>query len=70
MHPYVESSTPNSNTMKTNAPFSNTAEKEIEIIHGLAQQILQYENTLNDASDMCGKLDRYCIGCQRFVAVY
>lgn len=44
---------------KTLMALPAIVEKEIEIIHELAQEILQYENTLKDASDMCGELDRY-----------
>ncbi|GFF57535.1 DNA mismatch repair protein MSH5 [Aspergillus udagawae] len=32
-------------------------EKEIEIVYDLAQKVLQYENVLVQASDMCGQLD-------------
>jgi DNA mismatch repair protein MSH5 len=34
-------------------------EKEIEIVYDMAQRILQYENVLVEASDVCGELDRY-----------
>lgn len=33
-------------------------EKEIEIVYGLAQRVLRYENVLIDASDICGDIDR------------
>lgn len=32
-------------------------DREIEIIHGLAQRILEYQRMLSEASDLCGKLD-------------
>ncbi|KAJ5767203.1 uncharacterized protein N7511_004819 [Penicillium nucicola] len=32
-------------------------EKEIEIVYDLAQRVLQYENVLVDASDVCGEID-------------
>ncbi|KAJ5358895.1 DNA mismatch repair protein MutS core [Penicillium cataractarum] len=32
-------------------------EKEIEIVYDMAQRILQYENVLVEASDVCGELD-------------
>ncbi|KAJ5677190.1 DNA mismatch repair protein MutS core [Penicillium maclennaniae] len=32
-------------------------EKEIEIVYDLAQRVLQYENVLIDASDICGEMD-------------
>ncbi|KAF7180538.1 hypothetical protein CNMCM7691_009829 [Aspergillus felis] len=32
-------------------------EKEIEIVYGLAQKVLQYEDVLVQASDMCGQID-------------
>ncbi|KAJ6145414.1 hypothetical protein N7470_009309 [Penicillium chermesinum] len=32
-------------------------EKEIEIVYDLAQRMLQYENVLVDASDICGEID-------------
>ncbi|KAJ5794039.1 DNA mismatch repair protein MutS core [Penicillium paradoxum] len=32
-------------------------EKEIEIVYDLAQRVLQYENVLVDASDICGEID-------------
>lgn len=35
------------------------SEKEIEIVYDMAQKILQYENVLVEASDVCGELDRY-----------
>ena len=35
------------------------SDKEIEIIHDLAQRILTDEALLNIASDICGELDRY-----------
>lgn len=34
-------------------------EKEIEIVYDLAQRVLQYENVLVDASDICGEIDRF-----------
>lgn len=33
------------------------AEKEIEIVYDLAQKVLQYENVLIEASDICGEID-------------
>lgn len=35
------------------------AEKEIEIVHGLAQRVLEHEQMLCTASDILGELDRY-----------
>ncbi|KAJ5987399.1 hypothetical protein N7451_011764 [Penicillium sp. IBT 35674x] len=32
-------------------------EKEIEIVYNLAQKVLQYENVLVEASDICGEID-------------
>ncbi|KAJ5147421.1 DNA mismatch repair protein MutS core [Penicillium atrosanguineum] len=32
-------------------------EKEIEIVYNLAQRVLQYENVLIEASDICGEMD-------------
>ncbi|KAJ6120499.1 DNA mismatch repair protein MutS core [Penicillium sp. IBT 18751x] len=32
-------------------------EKEIEIVYDLAQRVLQYENALIEASDICGEMD-------------
>ena len=37
------------------------AEKEIEIVYDLAQRVLEYEDMLVEASDICGELDRYSI---------
>ncbi|KAL8732568.1 MAG: hypothetical protein Q9181_003910 [Wetmoreana brouardii] len=34
-------------------------DKEIEIIHKLGQEVLQYEDMLTKASDVCGELDRH-----------
>ena len=34
-------------------------DREIEIVHGLGQRVLQQEIMLNEASDICGELDRY-----------
>lgn len=43
------------------------AEKEIEIVYDLAQKVLQYENVLVEASDICGEIDWFVsqIGTQR-----
>lgn len=35
------------------------ADKEIEIVHELAQKVLEYEELLTTTSDICGELDRY-----------
>lgn len=40
-----------------------SADKEIEIIHELAQKVLEYEDLLTTASDICGELDRYGHHC-------
>ncbi len=32
---------------------------EIDIVHELAQEVLQYEEALVHASDICGELDRF-----------
>lgn len=34
-------------------------EKEIEIVYDLAQRVLQYEDVLVEASDICGEMDRF-----------
>lgn len=34
-------------------------EKEIEIVYDLAQRVLQFEDVLVKASDICGQIDRY-----------
>lgn len=39
-------------------------EREIEIVYNMAQRILQYEDSLVKASDICGELDRY-VGISR-----
>ncbi|KAJ5904388.1 DNA mismatch repair protein MutS core [Penicillium tannophilum] len=36
-------------------------EKEIEIVYDLAQKVLQYENVLVEASDICGEIDRHML---------
>lgn len=33
-------------------------EKEIDIVHDLAQKIQRYEDVLVEASDICGEIDR------------
>lgn len=33
-------------------------DREIEIIYRLGQEVLQYEDLLTKASDICGELDR------------
>lgn len=33
-------------------------EKEIEIVYELAQRVLQHEQMLLEASDICGQIDR------------
>lgn len=35
------------------------SDREIEISHELAQFVLEYEELLTTASDICGELDRY-----------
>lgn len=37
---------------------SALADREIEIIYNLGQDVLQYEDLLAKASDVCGELDR------------
>jgi DNA mismatch repair protein MSH5 len=37
---------------------SSLSEKEIEIVYDLAQRVLQYEDVLVEASDICGDMDR------------
>lgn len=37
--------------------YGSICDKEIEIIHDLAQSILAYENMLTNISDLCGELD-------------
>lgn len=37
---------------------SSLLEKEIEIVYDLAQRVLQYEEVLMEASDICGEMDR------------
>jgi len=34
------------------------SDKEIEMVHDLAQRVLEYEELLTAASDICGELDR------------
>lgn len=36
-------------------------EKEIEIVYELAQRVLQFEDVLVEASDICGQIDRYVL---------
>jgi len=43
-------------SMRSDYPFH--ADKEIEIVHELGQQVLAREELLNTASDICGELDR------------
>lgn len=33
-------------------------DKEIEIIYKLGQEVLEFENMLTEASEVCGELDR------------
>lgn len=33
-------------------------DKEIEIVHALAEKMLEYEQILTSTSDVCGELDR------------
>lgn len=40
------------------------SEKEIEIVYELAQKVLQYENVLIEASDICGQVDRWVFHIQ------
>lgn len=42
--------------------FYRDTEKEIEIVYDLAQKVLQYEEMLIQASDICGELDGYEAG--------
>ena len=51
--------------MGTLKSFGNMlgSEKEIEIVYDMAQRILQYEDVLVEASDICGELDRYLPPC-------
>ncbi|KAI9727494.1 MAG: MutS protein msh5 [Chrysothrix sp. TS-e1954] len=37
--------------------YGDICDREIEIIHGLAQRVLEYEAMLSTASDVCGELD-------------
>ena len=37
---------------------SLSADKEIEIVHELGERVLEQETMLNQASDVCGELDR------------
>ena len=37
---------------------STSADKEIEIVHDLGERVLEQETMLNQASDVCGELDR------------
>lgn len=43
---------------KCEANDAALADREIEIIYKLGQDILQYEDLLTRASDVCGELDR------------
>lgn len=48
------------NLVSRHAGFANRGiDKEIEIVHGLAEKIVEYEDMLNTCSDICGELDRY-----------
>lgn len=44
--------------ISTSSTEVHDADREIEIVHDLAQRILIYEPMLNVASDICGELDR------------
>ena len=46
------------NTRMWTLDIDDGLDKEIEIIHALSQDILQFEHMLIDASDMCAELDR------------
>ena len=37
----------------------NDTDKEIEIVHALAQRVLEFEAMLCEVSDICGEIDRY-----------
>ena len=37
--------------------YGRICDKEIEIVQGLGERVLEYEGLLNSASDMCGELD-------------
>ncbi|KAI9839819.1 MAG: hypothetical protein M1819_000009 [Sarea resinae] len=51
----------NDNMLEMDAHFGDIfllrADREIEIIYELAQSVLEYEDLLNTASDLCGELD-------------
>ncbi|KZF26467.1 P-loop containing nucleoside triphosphate hydrolase protein [Xylona heveae TC161] len=51
----------NDNMIEMDEEFGDTygtiCEREIEILHGLAQKILEFETLLTKASDICGELD-------------
>ena len=38
---------------------NDSPDKEIEIIHELAQRVLEFENMLCEVSDICGEVDWY-----------
>jgi DNA mismatch repair protein MSH5 len=38
--------------------WGQISDREVEISHELAQEILQYETLLTTVSDICGELDR------------
>ncbi|KAI7369629.1 hypothetical protein KC354_g1789 [Hortaea werneckii] len=37
--------------------YGSICDKEIEIIHALSERVLQYDELLNETSDICGELD-------------
>lgn len=37
--------------------YSQICDREIEIVQGLAERVLEYEEVLNEMSDICGELD-------------
>ncbi|KAI6825107.1 hypothetical protein KC342_g11225 [Hortaea werneckii] len=51
----------NSNMMEMDEHFGDIygriCDKEIEIIQGLSERVLQYDELLNETSDVCGELD-------------
>ncbi|TKA68935.1 hypothetical protein B0A49_05342, partial [Cryomyces minteri] len=45
-------------------------DKEIEIVHELAQTVLEHEELLTSASDICGELDRYLLALAQGARTY
>ena len=60
---FVVSAEFSSNGKKSNRSWYQ--DKEIEIIYQLSQNVLEHEEMLNHASDICGELDRWALQAHR-----